>query len=142
MAGTLYVVSTPIGNLEDLTYRAVRVLSEVDIIACEDTRHSQKLLLHYAQNEDRHLSRHKSAIEQGELLATINRAWMWRLFLCRDAWDSDPGSACPFGLERACESCILVQQHGLSLVVCLPSDEVLFAGFLRAIRRRRSASRT
>ena len=47
MAGTLYVVSTPIGNLEDLTYRAVRVLSEVDVVACEDTRHSQKLLSHY-----------------------------------------------------------------------------------------------
>jgi len=45
--GTLYVVATPIGNLDDMTYRAVRVLGEVDLVAAEDTRHSRKLLDHF-----------------------------------------------------------------------------------------------
>ena len=46
-SGTLYIVSTPIGNLQDITYRAVKTLSAVSLIAAEDTRHSKKLLNHY-----------------------------------------------------------------------------------------------
>ena len=56
--GTLYIVSTPIGNLEDITFRAVRILSDCDLIAAEDTRHATKLLTHYGITTNR-LSLHR-----------------------------------------------------------------------------------
>lgn len=83
---TLYLVATPIGNLEDITLRALRILKEVDIIACEDTRQTQKLLSHYGI-EKRTISYHehneftRSAelimhLEQGESIALVTDAGM------------------------------------------------------------------
>src|SRR2546430_14433297 len=76
MPGRLYVVSTPIGNLEDITYRAVRVLGEADWIACEDTRTTGRLLQHYGiatrpvsyhvHNESERAAELVERLEQGE----------------------------------------------------------------------------
>lgn len=84
MNGILYVVATPIGNLEDITYRAVRLLQEVALIAAEDTRHSRKLLEHYAiktplisyheHNEEARAEQLLARLQEGESLALISDA--------------------------------------------------------------------
>lgn len=82
--GTLYLVATPIGNLGDITQRAISVLQQVDIIAAEDTRHSQRLLSHFSikskllsyheHNEDRITSRLVDALASGKSIALISDA--------------------------------------------------------------------
>ncbi|HSL39674.1 MAG TPA: 16S rRNA (cytidine(1402)-2'-O)-methyltransferase [Desulforhopalus sp.] len=82
--GTLYIVPTPIGNLEDITLRALRVLREVDLIAAEDTRHSRKLLNHYGivtplcsyyrENEEQRSSKLLRQLEEGKSIALISDA--------------------------------------------------------------------
>lgn len=91
---TLYIIATPIGNLEDITLRAVRILREVDALGCEDTRHSLKLMNHLgikkplfscrAQNEAKSAERVIRHLEAGETVAYISDAGTPAL--------SDPGS--------------------------------------------------
>ena len=84
MSGILYVVATPIGNLEDVTLRALRVLREVSVIAAEDTRRTAKLLQHYSistpatslheHNEHLKTPRLVERLEQGESIALVSDA--------------------------------------------------------------------
>jgi len=93
MPGRLYVVSTPIGNLEDITYRAVRVLGEVAWIACEDTRHSRRLLDHYGIRTPMvSYHEHNEAARTAELIERLARGE--NVALITDAGTpglSDPG---------------------------------------------------
>lgn len=92
--GTLYVVATPIGNLEDITARALRILSEADLIACEDTRHTRKLLNHFQiatplTSYYREKEQHKTTIllrelQEGKSIALVSDAGTPAI--------SDPGS--------------------------------------------------
>src|SRR5262249_3548759 len=72
MPGLLYLVATPIGNLEDITFRAVRVLKECDVIACEDTRQTRKLLDHYGiQKQTLSYHEHNEAGRTAELIERL-----------------------------------------------------------------------
>lgn len=133
--GTLYVVGTPIGNLEDITLRALRVLKEVQLIAAEDTRKAGVLLNHYQidtpvtsyfeANERRKLPEILAALEAGDV-ALISEAGMPGI--------SDPGYPL---IETAIAQGIQVvsvpgpSAHTAALVVSgLPTDRFLFLGFL------------
>jgi 16S rRNA (cytidine1402-2'-O)-methyltransferase len=144
MAGTLYIVSTPIGNLEDITQRALRVLREVDVIACEDTRHTRKLQNHFgidARTISYH--EHNEAVRARELCELLQAGS--DVALVSDAGTpliSDPGfrlvnAAIELGIQ-------VVPIPGVTAFVAalsaagLPSDQFLYAGFLpvRATARR------
>jgi 16S rRNA (cytidine1402-2'-O)-methyltransferase len=147
--GCLYLVATPIGNLEDITLRALRILKEVDQIACEDTRHTQKLLTHYdihkslvSYHEHNEITRAPElviAMEAGAKIALVSDAGMPLV--------SDPG----YRLVTLC-----VRHHipvipipGPSALLSalaasgLPNEEFLFVGFLpnRSGERRRALER-
>src|SRR5579863_748723 len=142
----LYLVATPIGNLEDITLRALRVLKEVDVIACEDTRQTQKLLNHYAiatrttsyheHNEMTRAAELVKEMQEGASVALVTDAGMPGI--------SDPG----FRLIS------LAIRHHLQVVPIpgasaflaalvasgMPTDSFRFSGFLPAKRGERRAA--
>ncbi len=147
--GTLYLVATPIGNLEDITRRAVRVLGEVELVACEDTRRTRALLEHFGlKTPTTSYHEHNERVRTEELVTRLRRGA--RLALVSDAGTpavSDPG----FRLVRACvEAGVeVVPVPGASALLAalvasgLPTDEFYFGGFLpsRAQARRARLAR-
>jgi 16S rRNA (cytidine1402-2'-O)-methyltransferase len=138
MPGLLYLVATPIGNLEDITYRAVRLLGEADVIACEDTRQTRKLLDHYGiQKPTVSYHEHNEAERTQDLIARLNTGAT--VALVSDAGMplvSDPG----YRLVRAAvDAGIPVQpvpgpSASLAALAAsgLPTDAFYFGGFLPA----------
>lgn len=136
--GTLYVVGTPIGNLEDMTFRAVRILQTVDIIASEDTRHTGRLLQHFqvmtnqvSYHDHNRNSRIPELIEQlvrGRAIALVTDAGIPGI--------SDPG----YELVKACieAGITVVPIPGACAAITalsaagLPTEQFIFAGFLPA----------
>lgn len=138
MSGTLYIVATPIGNLEDITQRALRVLREVDLIACEDTRHTKKLLNHFGiDTKTISYHEHNERERANELCEFLGSEKS--VALVSDAGTpliSDPGFRV---VTAAVEKGIhVVPVPGAAALVTamsasgLPTDEVYFGGFLPA----------
>ena len=139
----LYLVGTPIGNLEDITLRALRVLKEVDLIACEDTRQTQKLLNHYAiatrttsyheHNEVTKSAEVVKAIEEGASVALVTDAGMPGI--------SDPGYRLITLAIRHHLPVVPVPGASAFLAALvasgMPTDSFRFSGFLPAKRGER-----
>lgn len=141
--GILYIVATPIGNMEDLSSRAVRVLQDVDLIAAEDTRHSGRLLQHYSvntatfslhdHNERKVANSLVKRLIQGESIALISDAGTPLV--------SDPGYV--FVDEAHRQNIRVVPITGASSVIAalsvagMPTDRFVFEGFLPAKIRAR-----
>jgi 16S rRNA (cytidine1402-2'-O)-methyltransferase len=135
---TLYLVATPIGNLEDITLRALRILKEVDLIACEDTRQTQKLLHHYniatrtiSYHEHNEMTRAAELIidlEQGTRMALVTDAGMPGI--------SDPGFRLITLAIRHHVPVIPIPGATAFLAALvasgLPTDSFRFSGFLPA----------
>jgi 16S rRNA (cytidine1402-2'-O)-methyltransferase len=133
-----YVVGTPIGNLEDITYRAVRVLGEVDLILCEDTRVTINLLNKYgikkptmsyhSQSKLAKLDKIIEMIEEGKTLALVSDAGTPTI--------SDPGSVLVSKIRETFSEVEVIAIPGASALVSalsisgLPASEFLFLGFL------------
>lgn len=136
MSGILYFVPTPVGNLEDMTFRAVRILKEVDYILCEDTRTSGKLLKHYEiakplksyhlHNEHSYTQKVISDLQNGQNIALITDAGTPGI--------SDPGyllakAIADENLEMQCLPGSTAFVPAL-VISGLPNNEFYFAGFL------------
>ena len=148
-AATLYIVATPIGNLADISYRALQILQEVEVIAAEDTRHSRLLLNHYQIRKPLLAYHQHNEVQQSKkLLDRLNRGQS--IALISDAGTpliSDPGF---FLIKQAIANNIsVVPIPGATALITalsaagLPSDHFYFAGFLpaKAAAREKQLSR-
>ena len=145
MAGTLYLVATPIGNLEDITHRALRVLKEVDLIACEDTRHTRYLLNHYGiktkmlsyheHNERERAAELSALLESGASVAVVSDAGTPGI--------SDPGFRLVNDAIKTGARVVPVPGPAAFIAALvasgLPTDEFFFGGFLPARSAQRRA---
>lgn len=136
MPGKLYLVATPIGNLQDITYRAVEILKTVDLIACEDTRHSLKLLNHYGiskklvsyheHNERERAEELINRMRKGESIAVISDAGTPAI--------NDPGYVIVKLAIAAGVNIVSVPGPvafvNAVIVSGLPTDSIFFGGFL------------
>lgn len=142
-SGVLYVVATPIGNLEDITFRAVRILKEVDLIAAEDTRHTRKLLQHFGISKPlTSYFDHNKNLKGDYILDKLGDG-------CSVALVSDAGTPCisdpGYQLVRdaAAAGIRIMPVPGPCAAVTalsasgLPSDAFAFEGFLPARRKKR-----